>query len=96
MPPTSISTSYLRGAILHFRADPGEDGDPAAWQYLDDGALRIVDGKVAALGPAAEILAARKPDDAIHDHRGKLRDDIRLSRGRVISALYSARLHRQP
>ena len=72
MAPVSTGTIYLRGAILHFRADPGEDADPAAWQYLDDGALRIVDGKVAALGPAADILAARKPDDAIHDHRGKL------------------------
>ena len=72
MPPTSTSATYLRGAILHFRADPGEAADPAAWQYLDDGALRIVDGKVAALGPAADILAARKPDDALHDHRGKL------------------------
>ncbi len=66
------STTILHGAVLHFLADPGEAADPATWQYLDDGALRIVDGKVAALGPAADILAARKPDDALHDHRGKL------------------------
>ena len=66
------STTYLRGAVLHFVADPGEAADPSAWQYIEDGALRIVDGKVAALGTAADILAARKPDEALHDHRGKL------------------------
>ncbi|MBL9034125.1 MAG: hypothetical protein JNN33_05125, partial [Rhodospirillaceae bacterium] len=65
-------TVYLRGAILHFLADPGEAADPAAWEYLDDGALKIVDGKVAALGPAAAILASRTPDDELIDHTGKL------------------------
>ncbi len=64
--------TYLRGAILHFRADPGAAADPAAWDYLDDGALKIVDGKVAALGPAAAILDSRAPDDAVIDHGGKL------------------------
>ncbi len=66
------STTYLRGAVLHFVADPGEAADPSAWQYFEDGALRIDDGKVAALGTAADILAARTPDDVLHDHRGKL------------------------
>ena len=64
--------TYLRGAILHFLADPGEAADPAGWQYLDDGALKIVDGKVAALGPAAAILATRGPGDSVVDHTGKL------------------------
>ncbi len=64
--------TYLRGSILHFLADPGEDADVGAWQYWDDGALKIVGGKVAALGPADEILAARAPGDNVIDHRGKL------------------------
>jgi len=66
------NTSYLRGSILHFLADPAEEADARAWQYWDDGALKIVDGKVAALGPAAEILASRAPGDAVIDHSGKL------------------------
>ncbi len=64
--------TYLRGSILHFLADPGEEADVGAWQYWDDGALKIVGGKVAALGPADEILAARAPGDNVIDHRGKL------------------------
>ncbi|HWA47083.1 MAG TPA: guanine deaminase [Dongiaceae bacterium] len=64
--------TYLRGSILHFLADPGEEPDARAWQYWDDGALKIAGGKVAALGPAGEILAARAPDDEVVDHRGKL------------------------
>ena len=41
-------TTYLRGSILHFLRDPGADPDPAAWEYWDDGCLKIVDGRVAA------------------------------------------------
>ncbi len=64
--------TYLRGSILHFLADPGEAADAGTWQYWDDGALKIADGKVAAIGPAEEILAARAPVDEVVDHRGKL------------------------
>ncbi len=64
--------TYLRGAILHFLADPGEAVNADTWHYLDDGALKIVDGKVAALGPADAILAARAPEDQVVDHSGKL------------------------
>jgi guanine deaminase len=72
MTPLMPGATYLRGAILHFLADPGEAADPAAWEYFDDGALKIAGGKVAALGPAAAMLAERAPDDEIVDHTGKL------------------------
>ena len=64
--------TFLRGSILHFLRDPGAEADPAAWEYWDDGCLRIVDGRVAALGNAHDILKARTPADALHDHSGKL------------------------
>lgn len=66
------NATYLRGSILHFLADPGEEADQRAWQYWDDGALKIEGGKVAAVGPAGEILAAPAPADVVIDHRGKL------------------------
>jgi guanine deaminase len=66
------TTTYLRGSILHFLRDPGAEADPAAWEYWDDGCLRIEDGRVAATGPVDEILRRRAPQDTLHDHRGKL------------------------
>lgn len=66
------TVTYLRGSILHFLRDPGAEADPAAWEYWDDGCLKIADGRVAAVGPAEEILRTRGPQDALHDHRGKL------------------------
>ena len=66
------NATYLRGSILHFLADPGEAAEASTWQYWDDGALKIVDGKVAAVGPAGDILAKRAPDETVIDHRGKL------------------------
>jgi guanine deaminase len=65
-------TIFLRGSILHFLRDPGAEADPAAWDYWDDGCLKIVDGRVAAIGPAAQILRSRSPQDTFHDHSGKL------------------------
>src|SRR5688572_32062364 len=71
------TTTYLRGSILHFLRDPGPGLEPSgpdasAWQYWDDGALKIVDGRVAAIGPADEVLSASGADYEFHDHRGKL------------------------
>ncbi|MGH8702606.1 MAG: guanine deaminase [Burkholderiales bacterium] len=62
----------LRGSVLHFLRDPGAEADPAAWEYWDDGCLKIADGRVAAVGPADQILAARAAGDDVRDHRGKL------------------------
>src|SRR5262245_36738851 len=66
------TTTYLRGSILHFLRDPGAEPDASAWEYWDDGALKVVDGRVAAVGPADAILAGRTASDTLHDHRGKL------------------------
>ena len=67
-----MATLFLRGSILHFLRDPGAPADPGAWEYWEDGCLKVVDGRVAALGPADAILKARGARDALHDHRGKL------------------------
>jgi guanine deaminase len=67
-----MATIYLRGSILHFLRDPGAEADPSAWEYWENGALKIVDGRIAAVGPAEQVLAARTGGDALHDHSGKL------------------------
>ena len=66
------TTTYLRGSILHFLRDPGAEADPAAWEYWDDGCLRIENGRIAAAGPADQVMRARTAQETLHDHRGKL------------------------
>lgn len=64
--------SAFRGTLLHFLADPGENPDPASFQWFDDGLLIIEDGRVQRCGPSAELLAALPPGTTVADHRGKL------------------------
>ncbi|MCM2130762.1 guanine deaminase [Larsenimonas rhizosphaerae] len=54
----------LRGPVLHFTADPGEDITPApgSVEYLDDGVLVIENGRVTRLG-AAEALLSELPEN---------------------------------
>lgn len=60
--PTS-ATQLIRGHILHFLADPGEHDAADSYQSLPDGALWIVDGRVADLGPWPELRARRTADE---------------------------------
>lgn len=53
--PNSI---LVRGNLLHFLSDPGPQDDPAAWQYIEDGALLIVDGRIQRVGVWQDVLAA--------------------------------------
>ena len=66
------TTTFLRGSILHLLRDPGTEADPTAWEHWDDGCLKIVDGRVAAVGNAQQILSTRTAGDVVHDHSGKL------------------------
>ena len=49
------STTVYRAAILNFLSDPDIDGEDA-YQFYQDGALVIEDGKVKNLGEASDIL----------------------------------------
>jgi guanine deaminase len=57
-----------RGAILHFRSDPGSHDDPASFEFLDDGLLVTAHGQVAAIGPARELLAGLPQDTRLIEH----------------------------
>ncbi len=74
-----------RAALLHFRADPGEGGvagerelrngtgsGSAAVEYFDDGVLLIEQGRIKALGPAAQLLPALSPSVPVVTHRDRL------------------------
>ena len=45
-----------RAALLHSLADPAEVGLEASYEYHADGLLLVADGRIQAMGPAAELL----------------------------------------
>ena len=57
-----------RGAILHFRSDPGPHDDPGSFEFFEDGLLVTDDGRVAALGPARELLPTLPTDTQVVEH----------------------------
>ena len=63
----------FRGAILHFRDDPGA-GTPApeSFEYFEDGLLVVRDGRVEQVGPAEPLMAALPRGIEIVDRRGAL------------------------
>jgi len=61
----------VRGRILSFRDDPRLVGE-RAHRLIEDGAVRIENGEIAAVGEASAILARAPQGVAIDDHRGKL------------------------
>ena len=54
-----MTERIVRGRILTFRDDPRLAG-ARAWRLIDDGAVAIRDGLIAAVGEARDILAARR------------------------------------
>lgn len=60
-----------RGAVLHFRQDPGRHGADA-YEYWDDGLLLVADGRIEAAGPAPALLSRLPKDLSIMDHGQRL------------------------
>ncbi len=67
-----MTLSAHRGAILHFLTDPGTACDRASYEYFEDGLLVVEAGKVAALGPAPELLRSLPPDLDVTGHGAQL------------------------
>jgi guanine deaminase len=67
----TASARIVRGRILSFRDDPRLVGERAV-SLIEDGAVRIENGEIAAVGEARAILARAPPGAAIDDHSGKL------------------------
>jgi len=68
---TSPMKRIIRGSILHFLSDPASGG-AAAWQYWEDGALVVEDGRVLRVGERRDFEPNDFGGPAIHDYRGKL------------------------
>ena len=63
--------TILRGRVLRFLREPDGIDDAASYAYDADGAVLVRDGRVAAVGDAAAILA-QAPDAEVIDHRPHL------------------------
>jgi len=60
----------IRGRLLSFLDEPRLVGAGAV-KFIEDGAVLVDHGRIAAVGDAA-VVRARAPDAAIDDHSGKL------------------------
>ncbi|MGK0405873.1 MAG: guanine deaminase [Oleispira sp.] len=65
------STTVYRASMLNFLSDPDIDGDDA-YQFFQDGALVIENGKVANLGEASEVLATLVADVKVVEYKDHL------------------------
>ncbi len=61
----------VRGRVLSFTGDPADTG-PSGRLYIEDGAILIEAGQIAAVGEATEILQQAKPGATVDDHSGAL------------------------
>ena len=62
----------LRGRLLSFSAAPKGPDDTQAYSYIEDGALLIDRGKIAACGEFADVASSAGEETAIIDHRPHL------------------------
>jgi guanine deaminase len=66
-----MAEMILRGRVLRFLSEPAGIDDAASYAYEEDGAILVRDGRVAAVGPAAGVIAAA-PAAEVVDHRPHL------------------------
>jgi guanine deaminase len=66
--PVGTELRAHRGAVLHFRSDPGAHPDPASFEFFDDGLLVVAAGHITAVGPAPELLPGLPRDTEVISH----------------------------
>jgi guanine deaminase len=67
----SKEARVVRGRIFTFTDDPAEAG-PSARRCIEDGAILVEDGRIAAVGEARDILARAPEGASVDDHSGAL------------------------
>ncbi|PKU24406.1 guanine deaminase [Telmatospirillum siberiense] len=65
---TAPSVTAIRGRLLTFTKTPAGLGDRDSYRYLDDGLLLIRDGRIAAVGPADEVMPRLPPDTTVEHY----------------------------
>ena len=68
MEPTRGHVTAVRGRLLTFLREPAGRGDGASYRYVEDGIVLVEDGRIAALGPAAEIAPLLPPGAAVEHY----------------------------
>ncbi len=92
-----MAARAIRGRILTFLRQPEGQGDGASYRYIADGIVDVADGRIRAVGPAADIaptLAPGTPVDAWPDQLilpGLIDLHIHLPQTQVIAS-YGAQL----
>ncbi|MCB6183526.1 guanine deaminase [Leeia sp. TBRC 13508] len=59
------------GEIFHFLANPGLHSEASGWEWIDDGAIAVCDGKILARGKRTHLFETY-PDAKVNEHRGCL------------------------
>ena len=72
MAPRTDGVQAHRGAILHFRSDPGGSAPSGSFEYFAAGLLLIENGAVAAVGPAQALASTLPADITVVDHGSDL------------------------
>jgi guanine deaminase len=70
-PADSKSQTLLRGRLLSFTSEPA-DLSGASYQYVEDGALLIQDGRIIRAGDFGEVITTAEPGHEVIDHRPHL------------------------
>ncbi|RCS25066.1 guanine deaminase [Phyllobacterium salinisoli] len=73
----------IRGRVLTFVDEPRDIADTSSYRYFEDGALLVVDGRIAALGDYADVARTAGVDTPVADHRPHL----------VLAGLIDAHIH---
>ncbi|WP_341523260.1 guanine deaminase [Pseudomonas sp. G.S.17] len=68
---TSSQKAY-RAAILHSLGDPAEVGMQASYEYFADGLLLVENGKISAIGDAADLLGALDAEVEVIEYKDAL------------------------
>jgi guanine deaminase len=67
----TATARIIRGRVLSFTDDPAVSGSRAC-TLIDDGAVRVIAGKIEAVGEARDMLALAPAGAVIDDHAGCL------------------------
>ena len=67
-----MNVQAYRGAIAHCLRDPGSQGDAGAMETFSDGLLLVDDGRIARIGPYAELKTTLPDSVPLTDYRDHL------------------------